>query len=160
MVIPSLRMARTPRSVKPFFCTRKSHWTASPLPLIMGIVVMSINCSGWRFAPMTFSFVGRIFLTPETEQYPILVSRIFPSRTKPWMLPSPGHRASLPCGRYLFASLTGNKEGGKGLMILRDKPTPIQFLCSLSADGQHTLAFPTKWGSRSLYLDQGFTATC
>ncbi len=33
---------------------------------------------------------------------------------------------SLPCRRYLLAPLTGNKEGSKGLMVLRVKPTPTR----------------------------------
>ncbi len=32
-----------------------------------------------------------------------------------------------PCGRYFLGSLTGNKEGSKGLMVLRVKPTPTRF---------------------------------
>ncbi len=35
--------------------------------------------------------------------------------------------APLPCGRYLLAPLTGNKEGSKCLMVLRVKPTPTGF---------------------------------
>ncbi len=34
---------------------------------------------------------------------------------------------SLPCRRYLLASLTGNEEGDKGLMALRVKPTSTRF---------------------------------
>ncbi len=33
----------------------------------------------------------------------------------------------LICGRYLLASLTGNKERAKRLMVLRVKPTPNRF---------------------------------
>ncbi len=33
----------------------------------------------------------------------------------------------LPCGRYLLASLTGNREGSKGIRVLRVKPTPTWF---------------------------------
>ncbi len=47
---------------------------------------------------------------------------------------------SLPCGRYLLAPLTGNKEGSKGLMVLRVKPTPTRFPTN-SLYGLHTLAF-------------------
>ncbi len=44
------------------------------------------------------------------------------------MLPGQSHRGSLiPCGRYLLASLTGTKEGSKGLMVLRVRPTPTRF---------------------------------
>ncbi len=32
-----------------------------------------------------------------------------------------------PCGRYLLAPLTWNKEGRKGLVILRVKPTLTRF---------------------------------
>ncbi len=35
---------------------------------------------------------------------------------------------SLPCGRYLFAPLTGNKEESKCLTVLRVKPTRTRFL--------------------------------
>ncbi len=42
------------------------------------------------------------------------------------MLSAPRHRSSLSCGRYLLASLTGNKEGSKGIMVLRVKPTPTR----------------------------------
>ncbi len=31
------------------------------------------------------------------------------------------------CGRYLFAPLTGNKEGCNGLMVLRVRPKPTRF---------------------------------
>ncbi len=41
---------------------------------------------------------------------------------KPWVLPGP-----LPCGRYLLALLTGDKERSMGLIILRVKPTPTRF---------------------------------
>ncbi len=34
---------------------------------------------------------------------------------------------SLPCGRYLLAPLTGNKDGSMGLMVLQVKPTPTRF---------------------------------
>ncbi len=55
----------------------------------------------------------------------------FPSRMKPWMLPDPRHRG-LTTMRTLFTnSVTGNKEGDKGLMLLYP-------------DGQHTLAFYIK----------------
>ncbi len=43
------------------------------------------------------------------------------------MLPSPRHGGTLTCGHYLLAPLTGNKEGSKGLMVLRFKPTPGRF---------------------------------
>ncbi len=43
------------------------------------------------------------------------------------MFPGPRHRGSLPCGRYLLAPLTGNKEGCKCLIELRVKPTPTRF---------------------------------
>ncbi len=43
------------------------------------------------------------------------------------MLPGPRHRGSLPCERYPLVPLTGNKEGSRGLMVLRVKLTPIQF---------------------------------
>ncbi len=43
------------------------------------------------------------------------------------MLPYPRHRGSQPCGCYLIAPLTGNKEGCMGLMVLRVKPTPARF---------------------------------
>ncbi len=58
--------------------------------------------------------------------------------------PRPG--GSLPCGRYLLAPLTGNKQGSKGLMILRVKPTPTRVLDqqSLYPDGQHILVFYIK----------------
>ncbi len=46
---------------------------------------------------------------------------------KPRMLPGPRHRCSLPCGRYLLAPLTGDKEGSRSLMVLRVKPTPTRF---------------------------------
>ncbi len=36
------------------------------------------------------------------------------------------NEGSLPCGRYLLASLTGNKKGKKGLMVLPVKPTPTR----------------------------------
>ncbi len=44
---------------------------------------------------------------------------------------------SLPCRRYFLASLTGNKEVSKDLMVLRVKP----YQQSLCPDEQHTLAF-------------------
>ncbi len=34
---------------------------------------------------------------------------------------------SLPCGRYLIAPFTGDKEGSKCLTVLRVKPTPTRF---------------------------------
>ncbi len=43
------------------------------------------------------------------------------------MLSGPRHRGSLPSGRDLFAPLTGDKEGNKGLMVPRVKPTPTRF---------------------------------
>ncbi len=43
------------------------------------------------------------------------------------MLHGPRLRDTLRCGQYLFAPLTGNKEGRKGLMVLRVKPTPTRF---------------------------------
>ncbi len=43
------------------------------------------------------------------------------------MLPGSGLLGSLPCGRYLLAPSTGNKEGNKGLMVFRVWPTPIGF---------------------------------
>ncbi len=34
----------------------------------------------------------------------------------------------LPCGLYLLASLTGIKDGSKGLMVLQVKPAPTFFI--------------------------------
>ncbi len=47
------------------------------------------------------------------------------------MLPRPLHMGLLPCGHYLLAHLTGNKEGSKGLMALQVKPTPTRFPTSI-----------------------------
>ncbi len=47
---------------------------------------------------------------------------------KPWVRVAGG---SLPCEHYLLAPLTGNKEGSKGLMVLRGKPAPNRFPTSL-----------------------------
>ncbi len=38
---------------------------------------------------------------------------------------------SLPCGRYLLALLTGNKEGSKELMVLRIRSKHTRFLINI-----------------------------
>ncbi len=59
--------------------------------------------------------------------------------------------SSLPCGRYLLAPLTGNKEGSKGLMVLRVRPTPTRFPVNNLCTGSQQIG-----GSnvRSLFPDQ------
>ncbi len=59
------------------------------------------------------------------EQQSFLVGRIFPPKTKPWVLPGPHHRG-LTTMRTLLAPLNGNKEGSKCLMVLRVKPKPTR----------------------------------
>ncbi len=69
------------------------------------------------------------------DHEPILIDRI----AFPWMLPGPRHRR-LTTMRALLASLNGNKEGSKDLMVLRVSLRQQ----SLYLDGQHTLAVYTK----------------
>ncbi len=40
--------------------------------------------------------------------------------------------ASLPCGRYLLAPLTGNKDGSKAVTAPRVRPTPNRFPINIS----------------------------
>ncbi len=61
------------------------------------------------------------------EQKPILVGSIFHLGRSHGCCPVRGTGGSLPCGRYLLATLTGIKDGSKGLMVLRVKPTPTRF---------------------------------
>ncbi len=74
-----------------------------------------------------------VILTPETsaplvfEQWPILVGMIFHPGRSHGCCPVHAAEGSLPCGRYLIAPLTGNKEGSKCLLVLRVKPTPTRF---------------------------------
>ncbi len=65
------------------------------------------------------------------------------------MLPDLAHK-----GRYLYGSLTGKKEGSKGFMVLRVKPTPTGFPTnSLSTPMDNTPLHSTSsmrhlWGDR------------
>ncbi len=45
--------------------------------------------------------------------------------------PGRSHECSLPCGRYLLAPLTGNEEGGFGLMMIRERPKPTRILTNI-----------------------------
>ncbi len=64
-----------------------------------------------------------VTLTPKTVG--AVIGKIFhPGRSHGWC-PVRATGGSLPCGRKLPAPLTGNKEGSKGLMVLRVKPTPM-----------------------------------
>ncbi len=49
------------------------------------------------------------------EHSPILVGRIFHPERSHGCCPVRATRGSLPCGRYVLAPLTGNKEGSKCL---------------------------------------------
>ncbi len=60
------------------------------------------------------------------EQQPILVGRIFHPGRSHGCCPARATGGSLPCGRYLLASLNVNEEGRKCLMVLRVKPTPTR----------------------------------
>ncbi len=61
------------------------------------------------------------------EQQPFLVGRILhPGRSHGCCLVRAAG-GSLPCGRYLLAPVTENKEESKCLMVLRVKPIPTRF---------------------------------
>ncbi len=65
--------------------------------------------------------------------------------------PGRSHRGWKPCGRYLLAPLTRNKEGSKGLIVLRVKPTPSRFpINSLYIPLGNTLlqSIPNVWRQR------------
>ncbi len=69
----------------------------------------------------TLSSGDGLYHTPE-KAVPVGVSRIHgccPVRATGGSL--------LPCGRYLLAPLAENTKGGKGVMVLRVKPTPTRF---------------------------------
>ncbi len=61
------------------------------------------------------------------EQYSILVGRIFHPGCSHGCCSVRATRVSLPCGRYLLAPLTGNKERSKSLTVLQVKPTLTRF---------------------------------
>ncbi len=67
-------------------------------------------------------------------------------------------QGSLTCGRYLLAPLTGNKEGGDFLMVLRVRFTPTGFPTNslyISMDNtvlQSTSSMCHPWGMMLLFL--------
>ncbi len=63
---------------------------------------------------------------------------------KLWICPVRATGGPLPCGCYLLASFTGNKEESKGLMVLRVKPTPTRLPTnSLYTPVDSTPLYPT-----------------
>ncbi len=81
------------------------------------------------------------------EQHPILVGRIFHPGQSHGCCPVRATGGSLPCGRYILAPLTGNKEGSMGLMVLQVKPTPTRFPTnSLNTPMDNTPFYSVPWG--------------
>ncbi len=93
-----------------------------------------------------------LILTPELhsqlvfEQWPIHVGRLFHPGQSHGCCPVRATGGSLPCGRHLLATLNGNKEGSRCLMVLRVKPTPTRFPTNslYTPVDKHTLAFCIK----------------
>ncbi len=80
------------------------------------------------------------------------------------MLPVPRHRGSQPYRRCLLVSLTGNKEGSEGFMVLRVKSTPTRFPTnSLYTPMYNTTlhSIPSvcrPWGAKTLSRHNGMCA--
>ncbi len=93
------------------------------------------------------------------DQEPILVGWIF--------YPGRNHRGSMPCGCYLLAPLTGNREGNMWLILFWVWPTPTRFPTSIFyilLDNTPLHSIPSvccpcnrKIGNRKFSLEDSFT---
>ncbi len=93
----------------------------------------------------------------------MLIGRIIHQKENHGSCPVRATGGSLPCGRYLLASSSWNKERSKESMVLRVRPTPTRFqtnILNTSVDSTPWHSILNAWCQMSTRCDNAHSYAC